>query len=459
MAEKRRIGIGWIITGFALLHAAATIICRSAGVSDDIWLTILTIALTLIICFREGVSLELTAINIILVNIVGYGVGMGIAKVLRLMTDWGLAVPAISTFLTTEAIGWALMWFISIFKTEDSEHPTGISELSWLAAAIGAILLVRIILQVVINSKFMDVAEFIRSFSDFVSNTIVVLTMIVLTILFIQYIRGNRVIGRSERFIITTIFIVGVTFLSALMVGYGLPFKVESFSGDRLIQLFLSGGILEITIFAFTYLIIYSGDARREMTAEKKAANMAKSQYINLKQQVNPHFLFNSLNVLDCLVADGKEAESREYIHKLSSLYRYMLGHENESLTLLSDEMKYAGAYSDLMKVRFPDGLTIETGIRDKDLGRKVVTFSVQMLIENATKHNQVSSSAPLHIKIWSDDKGVHVKNNLNPKLSEVQSTGLGLKYIGENYKSLTGQEINIEDDGKDYCVTLPFAK
>ena len=138
-------------------------------------------------------------------------------------------------------------------------------------------------------------------------------------------------------------------------------------------------------------------------------------------------------------------------------MYRYMLNNENRPVVTLSEELEYTGMYVDLMKVRFPEGFLIETDIPDEDLDRLTVTYSVQMLIENALKHNTVSADNPLTVRISSDGRSVCVSNNLIPKIETSQSTGIGLKYISRNYIDRTGKDISVERTATDYSVTMPL--
>ena len=215
--------------------------------------------------------------------------------------------------------------------------------------------------------------------------------------------------------------------------------------------------IIEAAIYSIVYMIDSAQAARRSMVTERDRANLAKFEYLNLKRQVNPHFLFNSLNILDCLIADGKNDDARDFVRKLSRLYRYMLRNENEPLVSLSEEMEYVDMYVDLLKLRFGDGLIVEKDIREEDLNRYIVKYSVQMLIENANKHNSVSTSEPLKVSIRTDGEKVEVTNNRNPKLTETESTGLGLKYIRQNYLDRGGKDIVIDNNDEYYRVALPL--
>jgi LytS/YehU family sensor histidine kinase len=184
---------------------------------------------------------------------------------------------------------------------------------------------------------------------------------------------------------------------------------------------------------------------------------MAQYRYMKLKGQVNPHFLFNSLNILDCLVCEEKTEQASTYIHKLAGIYRYMIKSEDEEIVPLRDELTFVEQYVDLLKLRFPEGFEVEINAPDQMMSRYVLPCSIQLLIENATKHNAVTSDNPLRIRIDIDAKTVRVSNNIIPKVTRTESTGLGQKYIRQQYMDLSGKTIEIQNDGKTYCVTLPL--
>ena len=214
-----------------------------------------------------------------------------------------------------------------------------------------------------------------------------------------------------------------------------------------------------MTILVSISLTAYGISEKRRTDHEKEKRHLAQFRYLRLAQQLNPHFLFNSLNVLDCIIMDGEDNErARDYLHKLSSIYRYMLSFEDEITVNLREEMDFVNQYMDLMKVRFPYGLEMETDISEEALNRSVVPCSVQLLIENATKHNAINKNKPLKITVnCPDGKHICVSNNICPKLTPAQSTGKGLKYLRQQYKDLSGQDIMINSDGRSYSVELPL--
>ena len=235
------------------------------------------------------------------------------------------------------------------------------------------------------------------------------------------------------------------------------------------ILLFLSGdqegrntAITILLEYAMTLVVIlvlasYALRLQRRALAASEQANLAQYRYHKLKQQVNPHFLFNSLNVLDYLIQEQPREDASRYTHKLAEVYRYMIKSEDETVVRLRDEMDFVSQYVDLLKVRFPEGLDIQVDIPEEALARSVVPCCVQLLIENATKHNAVHPDTPLHIKIGATATRVTVTNNRNPKVTRAASTGLGLQYIRQQYHDLSGKSIVVREDEQSYTVTLPL--
>lgn len=248
--------------------------------------------------------------------------------------------------------------------------------------------------------------------------------------------------------------------VTAFVAVLALRYIIRLFSSTIFRGEFLLGSVALMTailMYAVIYMVEYAFTARRNAEKEKDRADLAKFQYLNLKQQVNPHFLFNSLNILDALVLDRKNEEASIYIHKLAGIYRYMLKNEEESTVSLRDEMTYVGMYGDLLKVRFQEGLVIDVAIPEEDLSKSVIPCSVQLLVENATKHNAVRPENPLKVTIVSDGETLTVTNNLIPRLTPSQSSGLGLNYIREQYNARSPRGVQIISTKENYIVKLPL--
>jgi len=179
-----------------------------------------------------------------------------------------------------------------------------------------------------------------------------------------------------------------------------------------------------------------------------------EARYEALRAQINPHFLFNSLNSLSSIAGDN--AEVVEYVQDLSELLRYSLRSGEKELVFLQDEVEILNRYANLQQKRFHPNLSIKIEAPGNCLRMAIPPLVLQMLVENCIKHNVISSEKPLLIEVIADNESVMVTNNLQRKQSE-ESTGTGLNNIRGRYKFLTTREVIVTDDGKSFRVTLPL--
>ena len=217
--------------------------------------------------------------------------------------------------------------------------------------------------------------------------------------------------------------------------------------------------LLDYSMTLVVVVVLASYALRLQARAERASeqANLAQYRYHMLKQQVNPHFLFNSLNVLDYLILEQTREDASRYTHQLADVYRYLIKTEDGTTVRLRDEMEFVRKYVDLLKVRFPEGLEVSVDIPEELMSRSVVPCCVQLLIENATKHNAVRPDKPLQIGIHADGDRIVVRNNRIPRLTKAESTGLGLQYIRQQYQDLSGQVITVLDEEDSYTVSFPL--
>jgi len=188
-----------------------------------------------------------------------------------------------------------------------------------------------------------------------------------------------------------------------------------------------------------------------------KSENIA-SQYQSLKDQLNPHFLFNSLNVLSNLVYENAD-KSAEFIQQLSKIYRYVLDVQQEELVGLDKEISFAENYLSLQKIRFEGSLEYFMDVHQLK-GYYLPPLSLQLLLENAIKHNIASLEKPLKIMIEQTDSNLIVRNILQPKLTKEDSkTGIGLPNIKKRYALLSNQIPKITETDKEFIVELPLLK
>ena len=208
---------------------------------------------------------------------------------------------------------------------------------------------------------------------------------------------------------------------------------------------------------AIAVVVVYTIRALRQRDEELERAHLAQYRYMKLKQQVNPHFLFNSLNILDCMIQEQSPERASLYTHKLAEVYRYMIRNEEEKLVPLSEEMDFVEKYVSLLMVRFTEGLEVESDIPPEAMRRSVVPCCIQLLIENATKHNAVKEENPLRISIFVEGDEICVTNNLCPKVGRHSSTGLGLAYIRQQYMDLSVKEIEARKTNTEFIAKLPL--
>ena len=366
----------WIIQIFAVLHAAVSLGCRMAGIADDLLLTLLTMLMVVILCLRRGTNVVYMCTAAILANIVGFGLGKGLAVIFDLTALPALAVNPLSTFICTQAVGFLVDYF-SRSSVSGSRDAKG---LRWMLIAFVVIIILRLAITIVDSD-----------------------------------------------------------------LGYTRNFFIEV--------------IVDYVFSCLAIVLVAEYAIRLREQAEKSAeeANLAQFKYMSLKQQVNPHFLFNSLNTLDCMIQENSKSDASEYTHKLADVYRYMLRSEDEPTVKLRDEMEFVSRYMDLQRLRFGGGVELEVNISEEAMGRGVVPCGIQLLVENAMKHNAVRPDNPLKINVHGTKSSVVVSNRKIPRLTAPRSAGMGQKYLRQRYKDIAGKSITVRETDDQYIVILPL--
>ena len=193
--------------------------------------------------------------------------------------------------------------------------------------------------------------------------------------------------------------------------------------------------------------------------AEALARAGIQSELAVLKSQLDPHFLFNSLNTLTAII-DDTNAEAQQFVEQLADVYRYVLLSRDKTTVTLAEELAFVEAYVALNKTRFRDDLLVERHIGAGAAQGTVAPLSVQMLVENALKHNLVSPESPLRLVLRAEagEAGyVSVANNVQPKTGLEQSTKVGLRNIIDRYRLLTQQPVQVSDEAGVFTVRLPL--
>lgn len=194
-----------------------------------------------------------------------------------------------------------------------------------------------------------------------------------------------------------------------------------------------------------------------ELILEKLKKESFSLQLESLKNQVNPHFLFNSLNVLTELIQHNKQ-RATEFVKELSDVYRYILHSKNNEVVNMQTELDFIHSFNSLLKIRYADSLDIHYNIENPTTVM-IVPMTLQILVENAIKHNELSSENPLHIQILQETEWIIVKNKIRKKIAEPIRSGIGLKNILQRYEFLTDKKIEIVNDGESFTVKVPVLK
>lgn len=261
---------------------------------------------------------------------------------------------------------------------------------------------------------------------------------------------------------ILTVGVLGVTLVSVFCI----RIVHEVIFGNNTLNQFISEEqpqdyyvVLIISLlvsFAILGFFYYRHLQENKVKEQKIIAGTASAKFDALKNQLDPHFLFNSLNVLTSLIEENPDAATR-FTTSLSKVYRYVLEQKNKDLVSVAEELKFAKLYMSLIKMRFEDSIVFTLPEVLSNPEAKVVPLSLQLVLENAVKHNIVTPSKKLHISILEKDGNLLVRNNSQPKQVVKPSTGVGLKNIKQRYYLLTDRPVLINKTEKYFSISIPL--
>jgi sensor histidine kinase YesM len=282
-------------------------------------------------------------------------------------------------------------------------------------------------------------------------------------------ITGINYLGRMiwlDRYVrkiaVLVYFIVGI-FFAFWIIGFG--HHVARLFGIELhvpVNYFyrrcLSGLILSGVVFLTNYtLTLFEEKQRIMMENERLLRENLQARFETLRQQINPHFLFNSLNTLKTMIKNDTD-KAEQYLLRLSDIFRYSIHTTNAEKVCLYEELDILQAYLLMLKGRFENNLLINLNIDNNQLSMYVPPFALQIIVENCVKHNIVSKEHPLHISIFSSGNNyLTVSNTLQPKLSVESSSQVGLANIDKRYQYLSGQHIEVSRSKDTFDVVIPL--
>ena len=254
--------------------------------------------------------------------------------------------------------------------------------------------------------------------------------------------------------IIGAVFSIGFVYTRAAL-------QPQHPSAEFLYNVMRDSLVRDLTMTAMVLLVVQllrSQYYQKTIAVENEALRSENilTRFEALKSQLDPHFLFNSLNTLQSLITlDTEKAEN--YLQQLSSVLRYTL--QNKEVLSLDDELKCVHAYCEMMQIRYGENLKFEFKIDEKYNNYSVLPLSLQSLIENSVKHNVISSKQPLVVTVATGDDSVSVSNPIQAKTTPEESNGIGLVNLSERYRLKWNKTVEITDDGITFCVKLPLIK
>lgn len=234
-----------------------------------------------------------------------------------------------------------------------------------------------------------------------------------------------------------------------------LGYRIED---DDLKYTYLVGLGVNLT-FETLWEVVYIIDKYKESTAEKDMLEQLhlQQEFDTLKQKVNPHFLFNCFNTLSSLITENKD-KAEQFLDEMSKVYRYLLRNNEDGMSTLESEIKFIQSYFQLLKTRHGEAVQLQVEINKQYNSYLLPTLSLQMLIENAVKHNALSKNKPLNIEIFTTSgKKLVVNNNLQRRTVKAPSNRVGLDNIKAKYEILKQPGMQVMEDGQNFTVVLPL--
>jgi two-component system, LytTR family, sensor kinase len=259
-------------------------------------------------------------------------------------------------------------------------------------------------------------------------------------------------------------YLVCGTIVTVVTVGWVLlqGMAIHSYNlGQCLIPIKLNliyGHLVNLLFHLVNAVFFYFREYQEQLLqAEESKRLAAQSELAVIKNQINPHFLFNNLNVLSALIMQN-HADANKFIEAFSQVYRYILVNQTKELVKLTEELNFIKPYIFLLETRFSNGLKISVDINEKYLNHNILPASLQMLIENAIKHNIATRNKPLNISLRSNGHDtLIVTNNLQLRETVENSTNIGLQNIMKRYQIITGRQMEVNKTTDEFIVTLPI--
>ncbi|MDQ6843888.1 MAG: sensor histidine kinase [Bacteroidota bacterium] len=234
----------------------------------------------------------------------------------------------------------------------------------------------------------------------------------------------------------------------------------ETFSWSPVLKC-IAFSSMAVVVFTLVYEVLFLGNQRNLYTkiVDQLDWERSKAEMSVLKNELEPHFIFNSLNTLSWLILNDPST-AHEFNSKLASVYKYFLINKDRELITLQGELEFIENYFFVLQVRHDNKLQLTTEISNHREGTiMILPYALQVLVENAIKHNEFTDVNPLNIRIILNGEYIQIKNNKKPKPYIVNSTGIGLRNLSSRYRLVCNKDILIETTDNEFTVKLPLIK
>ncbi|TVZ26013.1 histidine kinase [Gillisia sp. Hel_I_86] len=264
----------------------------------------------------------------------------------------------------------------------------------------------------------------------------------------------------SKRLTLLFLAIVSTVLLVDFLGNRLMSFIFQQTSHNNSPKVILPIIIISVMTMAIYEAIYYHTRLKKSIKEEEQSKQaIVQAQLDALRNQAQPHFFFNTLNTLRDIIDQNSKEDAKEFVDNLSDVYRFLLESGNANLICLRDELKFARSYIHIQSERFGDNLKLIWDIPETSLDTMIVPMSLQLLLENAIKHNVISKAKPLIIHVVVEDNKLVVSNKMEAKSTQLPSTKVGLKNIQKRYTLISSKSIEINNNGNQFSVSLPLLK
>jgi len=282
--------------------------------------------------------------------------------------------------------------------------------------------------------------------------------------IFFDYMNNDVEWGNSKKYRVffgvlgSVVLTIASIFLVRMFISLVLnKVSYSSFLRQENYRFYVVALIITMVVTLFFHLVYFYKKSQENKVKEQKIiAGTASAKFESLKNQIDPHFLFNSLNVLSSLIEENPDNAQR-FTTSLSKIYRYVLEQKDKELVSVAEELSFAKTYMNLLKMRFENSLFYELPETVSNPEAKVVPLSLQLLLENTVKHNVVSEQRPLHIRIIDKGDYLVIQNDFQKKEVLQDGQGVGLQNIINRYGIISSRKVLIQQNEKEFSVSIPI--